>query len=947
MSSNTIVIRGARQHNLKQIDLDLPRHRYIVITGLSGSGKSTLAFDTLYAEGQRRYVESLSTYARQFLERMEKPEVDLIEGLSPAIAIEQKSASHNPRSTVGTVTEIYDYLRLLYARVGRAHCHQCGTPIVAQALDQLIADVLGWPQGTRMILYAPVVYQQTGTHADLFKRMRKDGFARVRIDGATHLLEEAPPLVAKQPHDIDVVIDRLVVKDTIRNRLADSLELSLALSGGRVVIELLANDHRTIAKRLQHSETPECANCGIQTPKLGPASFSFNSPHGACPHCDGLGVTSELDPELLVPNRQLTLREGAIDIWAHRSSVAFINFLDAFTSHYKTDIFTPYHLLPEAFREALLNGSADVEIPFYIDKAQGRQIQPRPYEGLIPQLRRRYQETDSAHVREEIQRYMAHRPCPLCQGSRLRPESRAVKLGDLSIQEMTAFPISTLLVTLDELSLTGKSATIAARILKEIVARLNFLLDVGLGYLTLDRAAHTLSGGESQRIRLATQIGSKLTGVLYVLDEPSIGLHQKDNQRLLRTLIAMRDLGNTVLVVEHDEEAIRQADYVVDMGPGAGIKGGQVVFAGHPQALLEDPNSLTGLYLSGRREIARPLKRREGNGTHLSIHGARVHNLKDIDVELPLGCMVVFTGVSGSGKSSLVIETLYKGIRQRLHGTRERAGAVERIDGWERIDKVIHIDQAPIGRTPRSNAGTYTGLFNFIRDIFSRTPEARMRGYKPGRFSFNTKGGRCEACAGDGIVKIEMHFLPDIYVPCDVCSGKRYNRETLEIRYKGKNIVDVLDMTVNQALSFFERIANIRVKLQTLVDVGLGYIRLGQPATTLSGGEAQRIKLAKELSRKGTGRTLYVLDEPTTGLHMEDVNQLLQVLQRLVEAGNTVIVIEHHLDVIKSADHVIDLGPEGGDGGGEIVAQGPPEAIAAAPNSHTGRFLKKYLPAGM
>lgn len=943
MSSDTIVIRGASQHNLKHIDLDLPRHRYIVITGLSGSGKSTLAFDTLYAEGQRRYVESLSTYARQFLERMEKPEVDLIEGLSPAIAIEQKSASHNPRSTVGTVTEIYDYLRLLYARVGSAHCHQCGAPIVAQALDQIIADVLDHPQGTRMILYAPVIGHQAGTHKELLQRMRKDGFARVRIDGDTHLLEEAPPLAPAQPHDIDVVIDRLVVKASIRNRLADSLELALALAGGRVVIELLSPDHETIAERLLYSETPECAACGVQTPSLGPASFSFNSPHGACPHCDGLGVTSELDPELLVPNRQLTLREGAIDIWAHRSSVAFINFLDAFTRHYKTDIFTPYDELPQAFRQALLYGSGEVEIPFYSDKTQGRQIQARPYEGLIPQLQRRYQETDSMHVREEIQRYMAHRPCPQCLGSRLRPESRSVKLGDLSIQEMTAFPVSKLLVYFDTLTLTGKAATIAESVLKEIVARLNFLLDVGLGYLTLDRAAHTLSGGESQRIRLATQIGSKLTGVLYVLDEPSIGLHQKDNQRLLRTLIAMRDLGNTVLVVEHDEEAIRQADYVVDMGPGAGMKGGEVVFAGHPLALLKDTASLTGQYLSGRRAIPLPGRRREGNGKHLSIRGAQVHNLKDIDVDIPLGCMVIFTGVSGSGKSSLVIETLYKGIRQRLHGARERAGAVQSIDGWEQIDKVIHIDQAPIGRTPRSNPGTYTGLFNFIREVFSRTPEARIRGYKAGRFSFNTKGGRCEACAGDGIIKIEMHFLPDIYVPCDVCSGKRYNRETLEIRFKGKNIAEVLDMTVNQALYFFQRIANIRIKLQTLVDVGLGYIRLGQAATTLSGGEAQRIKLAKELSRKSTGRTLYVLDEPTTGLHMEDVNQLLQVLQRLVDAGNTVIIIEHHLEVIKTADHVIDLGPEGGDGGGEIIAQGPPEAIVAEPRSHTGRYLKAVL----
>jgi excinuclease ABC subunit A len=943
MNSNTIVIRGARQHNLKHINLDLPGQKFIVVTGLSGSGKSTLAFDTLYAEGQRRYVESLSTYARQFLERMEKPEVDLIEGLSPAIAIEQKSASHNPRSTVGTVTEIYDYLRLLYARVGTPHCHRCGAPIVVKALDQILAEVLDHPQGTRLILYAPVVNSQVGSHTDLLRRMRKDGFARVRINGETHLLEDVPPLSEAQAHDIEVVIDRLVVKPSIRNRLADSLELALALADGRVAIELLPGDKRSVAERLFYSETPECTDCGIPTARLGPASFSFNSPHGACPHCDGLGITSDLDPDLLVPNQGLTLREGAVDIWAHRNSVSFTNFLDAFTQHYKTDIFTPFKNLPQAFKQALLYGTGEVQVPFFTDKDQGRQIRPRPYEGLIPQLQRRYQETDSVHVRDEIRRYMAQRPCPRCDGSRLRPESRAVTIGNLSIHEMTAYSATDALTRIEALPLEGKAITIAARIIKEIAARLQFLIDVGLGYLTLDRAAQTLSGGESQRIRLATQIGSKLTGVLYVLDEPSIGLHQRDNHRLLRTLKAMRDLGNTVLVVEHDEEAIREADYVVDMGPGAGLKGGEVVFAGHPRNLLEARDSLTGQYLSGRRVIPLPGRRREGNGKYLAVHGARVHNLKHIDVSLPLGCMVVVTGVSGSGKSSLVIETLYKGIQQRLHGSRKSAGAVDSIEGWEQIDKIIHIDQAPIGRTPRSNAGTYTGLFNHIREVFSRTPEARMRGYKPGRFSFNTKGGRCEACTGDGIVKIEMHFLPDIYVPCDVCGGKRYNRETLEIRYKGKNIAEVLDMTVNQALVFFKRIVNIRTKLETLVDVGLGYIRLGQAATTLSGGEAQRVKLAKELSRRSTGRTLYVMDEPTTGLHMEDVNQLLQVLNRLVDAGNSIIIIEHHLEVIKTADHLIDLGPEGGDGGGEVIAQGPPEAIAVDPRSYTGHYLKKVL----
>ncbi|MDJ0782476.1 MAG: excinuclease ABC subunit UvrA [Desulfosarcinaceae bacterium] len=943
MSSKRIVIRGARQHNLKQINLDLPKHRLIVITGLSGSGKSSLAFDTLYAEGQRRYVESLSVYARQFLERMQKPDVDHIDGLSPAIAIEQKSASHNPRSTVGTVTEIYDYLRLLYARVGAAHCHRCGAPIVAQAQDQILSEVMGQPEGTRLILYAPVVSAEMGKHRELLRRMRKDGFARVRIDGETHLLEAAPALSQDQRHDIDVVIDRLIVKANIRNRLADSLELALALANGRAVIEFLAAGRSAVAKQLHFSETPECTQCGIQSTSLEPANFSFNSPHGACPHCDGLGTTSEIDPGLLVPNQRLSLREGAVDIWSHRNSVAFMNFLEAFTRHYKTDIFTPFEQLPDAFKTALMNGSGAVQIPFFTEKEQGRHIQPRPYEGLIPQLQRRYQETDSPHVREEIRRYMAHSPCRHCQGSRLRPESRSVRVGGISIQAMTSFTAAEALAFVKALGLEGKAAAISERILREIIARLSFLLDVGLGYLSLDRPAHTLSGGESQRIRLATQIGSKLTGVLYVLDEPSIGLHQKDNQRLLRTLTSMRDLGNTVLVVEHDEEAIRQADYVVDMGPGAGMQGGEVVFAGDPAALLEDPHSLTGKYLSGRKRISRPKVRREGNGKQLSIRGARLHNLKQIDVDLPLGCMIVVSGVSGSGKSSLIIETLYKGIRQRLHGARERAGVVDRLDGWQQIDKVIHIDQGPIGRTPRSNAGTYTGLFSFIREIFSRTPEARMRGYKPGRFSFNTKGGRCEACAGDGIVKIEMHFLPDVYVPCDVCKGKRYNRETLEIRYKGKNIADVLDMTVDQALAFFRRLANIRTKLETLADVGLGYIHLGQAATTLSGGEAQRIKLAKELSRKSTGNTLYVLDEPTTGLHLEDVSQLLHVLNRLVDAGNSVIIIEHHLEVIKCADHVIDLGPEGGEGGGKIVAQGPPEAIAAAPRSHTGRFLGKLL----
>ncbi len=937
MAKDQIIIRGARQHNLKNVDVAVPRNRLVVITGLSGSGKSTLAFDTLYAEGQRRYVESLSTYARQFLERMEKPDVDTIEGLSPAIAIEQKTAGHNPRSTVGTVTEIYDYLRLLFARVGIPHCYRCQRPITSQSIDQIVDQVLSLPRGTRILILAPVVSRQKGSHERLFKRLIKEGFARVRVDGALYDIEEVPPLAKNVKHDIQVVVDRLQIKETLNSRLADSLELALAQSGGVVIVDVIGKE------AILFSEKAACLHCGISYPEMTPASFSFNSPQGACPNCDGLGTITEFDPNLIIPNPDLSLREGAVAPWANRNSVYFAEFLDSLTRHFGVDIYTPFKELPESFKEVLLFGSGDETIPFHFERNNRRYTYQKPFEGIIPNLQRRFLETDSHQMREEIQQYMNFQACPQCQGTRLKPESRSVRLGGKTISEVTALSVLNAKAFFLELSLSGKRRLIAQRILKEIGDRLGFLESVGLGYLTLDRSANTLSGGESQRIRLATQIGSKLTGVLYVLDEPSIGLHQKDNRRLLETLKTMRDLGNTVLVVEHDEETIRQADHVIDMGPGAGLHGGQVVFSGTPQSLAKDPNSLTGQYLSGVKKIEVPPSRRKGHGTHLVIQGATENNLNHLTVAFPLGCLICVTGVSGSGKSTLVLETLHRVLSQRLYRARIRAGACEGIQGIEHVDKVIHIDQSPIGRTPRSNPGTYTGVFTFIRELFSKVPDSRARGYRPGRFSFNVKGGRCEACAGDGIIKIEMHFLPDIYVPCDVCRGKRYNRETLEIRYKGKNIADVLEMTVNQALGFFKNIAAIRSKLQTLVDVGLGYIHLGQPATTLSGGEAQRVKLARELSKRGTGKTVYFLDEPTTGLHMDDIRKLLDVLNRLVEAGNTVIVIEHNLDVIKTADHIIDLGPEGGDAGGRVVGCGTPEHIAALPHSYTGQFLKKVL----
>ncbi len=942
MGADWIVIKGARQHNLKNVDLQLPRNRFIVITGLSGSGKSTLAFDTLYAEGQRRYVESLSTYARQFLERMEKPDVDLIEGLSPAIAIEQKTASHNPRSTVGTVTEIYDYLRLLFARVGTAHCYQCGRPITFQSLDQIVDGVMGLGEGSRVMLLAPLVLDQKGTHERLLARLKKDGFARVKVDGRIAEIDSVPKLAKTRKHSLDVVVDRLVVKEGIKNRLADSIELAVSLSGGVVSVDVV-DRAGNVLDALHFSEKAACMHCGISYPELTPASFSFNSPQGACPKCDGLGVTREFDPNLVVPDSELSLREGAVRPWANRSSVQFAEFLDALTAYYQVDIYTPYKDLPEHFKQVLLYGSGDTEIPFYVYRKNRRVNFTRPFEGVIPNLERRYVETDSHLAREDIKQYMNFRPCPECGGARLNPVSRSVKIQGLSIAAITAFSVEKAHDFFEQSVFSGQKGVIAERILREINDRLLFLKNVGLSYLSLDRSATTLSGGESQRIRLATQIGSKLTGVMYVLDEPSIGLHQRDNHRLLDTLKQMRDLGNSVLVVEHDEETIQAADYVVDMGPGAGRKGGEVVFSGSPEALLQSENSLTGQYISGRRQIRIPERRRPATDQQLIVRGAAANNLKKIDVAFPLQCFTCVTGVSGSGKSTLVLETLYRVLAQRFYHSGTPAGRYEAIEGLEHVDKVINIDQSPIGRTPRSNPGTYTGLFTFIREIFSKTPDARMRGYKPGRFSFNVKGGRCEACGGDGIIKIEMHFLPDIFVTCDVCQGRRYNRETLEIRYKGKNIAEVLEMTVNQALEFFASIGSIREKLQTLADVGLGYIHIGQPATTLSGGEAQRVKLARELSKRETGRTVYILDEPTTGLHMDDINKLLRVLNRLVASGNTVIVIEHNLDVIKYADYIVDLGPEGGEHGGEIVACGTPESVAAVEMSHTGRFLKRIL----
>jgi excinuclease ABC subunit A len=932
MQQKEIIIRGAREHNLKNIDVSIPRNKLVVITGLSGSGKSSLAFDTIYAEGQRRYVESLSAYARQFLEQMDKPDVDSIDGLSPAISIEQKTTSHNPRSTVGTVTEIYDYLRVLFARVGRPQCHRCGREISAQTVQQMVDLVMAWPAEVKIQIFAPIVRGRKGEYRKDLLQLRKNGYTRVRVNGKLRELSEEISLDKKRKHTIEVLIDRLVVKEGIQNRLADSIETALRLSEG---IVMLSRD----GEETFFSEKLACVECGISLPELTPRVFSFNSPHGACPACGGLGSTMDLDPDLIIPDKSLSLRDGAIKPWEKRFSVYYYQMMESVGKHYGFDLRTPFRDLKTEFQRVLLYGSGSDEIIFHYDSDGRRHSYRRAFEGVIGNLQRRFRETDSSYIREDIARYMGTHPCRTCKGDRLKPESLAVKIGGKSIAETTRFSIKEAARFFSGLELTDRESIIAQRILKEIRERLGFLVNVGLDYLTLDRAAGTLSGGEGQRIRLATQIGSSLTGVLYILDEPSIGLHQRDNRRLLDTLVRLRDLGNTVLVVEHDEETILTSDHVIDMGPGAGIHGGEIVAEGSPKEIMANQKSLTGKYL--RKDVVISLPRRHRTPERfLKIIGARENNLKRIDVEIPLGLLTCITGVSGSGKSTLVLEVLYKNLAQRFYRATDRPGACDQIKGLEHLDKVIHIDQSPIGRTPRSNPATYTGLFTFVRDLFTQLPESRMRGYKAGRYSFNVKGGRCEACQGDGVIKIEMHFLPDVYVTCEVCKGRRYNRETLEIAYKGKNISEILDMTVDQASDFFSAIPYIRSKLETLRDVGLGYIHLGQSATTLSGGEAQRIKLSRELSKRATGQTLYILDEPTTGLHFADIQKLLDVLNRLVDTGNSVVVIEHNLDVIKNSDWIIDLGPEGGDMGGRIVATGTPEQIAQTASSHTGHYLK-------
>jgi len=939
MTTDYIKIRGARQHNLKNISLDIPRNKLVVITGLSGSGKSSLAFDTIYAEGQRRYVESLSAYARQFLEQMDKPDVDAIEGLSPAISIEQRTASGNPRSTVGTVTEIYDYLRLLFARIGKPHCPQCGREISPQTTPDIIDQIMALPEGSRIQILAPLVESKKGEHAQLLQKLRKDGFTRAKIDGETMLLEENIPLEKSKKHTISVIVDRLVVNRAIRRRLTDSMELTLSLSEGQALIDLPGE------RELFFSQKAACKNCSISIPELTPQMFSFNNPQGACPECSGLGTKRYFDPDLIVPNPDLSLREGALAPWATRHSLYYQQMLDAICQHYRVDVYTPYKNLPKKVQEVFLYGSGEESIKFYFERDDRRHYYKRPFEGVIPSLERRYRETESYVIREEIEKFLSLQACPSCKGARLMPVPLAVTLHGLSVHGVTALSIERTYDFFQDLRLNPKEAAIAERILKEIRERLWFLRSVGLDYLSLDRPASTLSGGEDQRIRLATQIGSGLAGVLYVLDEPSIGLHQRDNLRLLQNLRRLRDLGNTVLVVEHDAETIRSSDYVIDMGPGAGVNGGEIVFQGTPSQLLRSETSLTGKYLSGGQTIPLPKFRRASNGSTLLIEGAAHNNLKDIRVEIPLGTFTCVTGVSGSGKSSLINEILFPALAQKLYHFKGKVGKVKALDGIHHIDKVIRIDQSPIGRTPRSNPATYTGVFNIIRDLFAMLPDARVRGYKPGRFSFNVKGGRCEACNGDGIIKIEMHFLPDVYVTCDACQGLRFNRDTLEVKYRGYHIADILGLTVLQAHTFFEHVPNIRVKLKTLIDVGLGYITLGQSAVTLSGGEAQRVKLSRELSKRDTGRTLYLLDEPTTGLHFADIQKLLEVLNHLVELNNTVVVIEHNLDVIKTADYIIDLGPEGGDRGGYLVGAGTPEEIAQMKDSHTGQFLSKVLTA--
>ena len=937
---DALVIKGAREHNLKNVDITLPRDQLIVFTGLSGSGKSSLAFDTIYAEGQRRYVESLSSYARQFLGQMEKPDVDIIEGLSPAISIDQKSTSNNPRSTVGTVTEIHDYLRLLYARIGIPHCPKCGRRIERQSIDQVVDQVMALGEGTRVHIIAPAVRGRKGEHAKLLESIRKEGYGRVRVDGTVYDIGDVPPLDKKFKHTIDVVVDRLVIRPGAVGRLNDSLETAFAFGGGLAKVDVIGKEE------LLFSQNYACPDCGVSLEELTPRMFSFNNPFGACPTCSGLGAMMKIDPALVVPNESLSLAEGAISVsgWqsANRESIAGMYF-SALAEKYGFSMDTPFAELPKAAKHAILYGTGKERLHIEYKKEFGSGTFDSPFEGICNNLERRYRETQSEGMKQEYEAYMSNIPCPDCGGKRLKPESLAVTVGGKSIAEVSDMTVLEAREFLNSLSLTEQQRMIGEQIFREINARLGFLVDVGLDYLTLSRAAATLSGGEAQRIRLATQIGSGLVGVLYILDEPSIGLHQRDNARLLSTLQGMRDLGNTLIVVEHDEDTIRAADYIVDIGPGAGEHGGRVVAEGTLQQIMGTPESITGQFLTGVQRIEVPKTRRDCGGKYLRVRGARANNLKNIDVDIPLGVFTCVTGVSGSGKSSLVNEIVKKTLLRELNGARTRSGDHDAILGVEQLDKIIDIDQSPIGRTPRSNPATYTGLFDLIREVYAQTPDARMRGYGNGRFSFNVKGGRCEACRGDGIIKIEMHFLPDIYVPCEVCHGKRYNRETLEVRYKGKTIADVLDMTVEEALSFFAPLPRLAKKLQTLYDVGLGYVRLGQPSTTLSGGEAQRVKLATELSRKDTGRTLYVLDEPTTGLHVADVKRLLEILQRLCENGSSVVVIEHNLDVIKTADYIIDLGPEGGNRGGTVVATGTPEEVAAVPGSYTGQYLKPIL----
>ena len=939
--NDKIVIRGARENNLKGVDLTIPRDKLVVFTGLSGSGKSSLAFDTIYAEGQRRYVESLSSYARQFLGQMDKPDVDSIDGLSPAISIDQKTTSKNPRSTVGTVTEIYDYLRLLWARVGTPHCPKCGKEISCQTIDQIVDRIEALGEGTRFIVLSPVIRGKKGEHVKVFEDARKGGFARVRVDGILYDLTEEIKLEKNKKHNIELVVDRLVLKEGLRRRLTDSIETACSHSGGLVVIEL-----PTTKEELSFSQNYACEDCGISLTELEPRMFSFNNPSGACPSCTGLGFQLVADPDMVIPDKSKSIMEGAIQVsgWQNaRTDSVFRMYFEALAKKYHFDLNMPFEKLPEEAKNVILYGTKGEKLRMTYNRGNGMGVLEQPFEGIMNNISRRYRETQSDAARKELEECMSSAPCPQCGGDRLSDIARAVTVGGIGIMDFCRMSVAKELEFMENLHLEGNMATVAAQIVREIVSRLKFLTDVGLSYLTLSRAAGTLSGGESQRIRLATQIGSSLMGVLYILDEPSIGLHQRDNDKLLGTLQHLRDIGNTLIVVEHDEDTMRAADFIVDVGPGAGSRGGEIVVAGTMEEIIANPRSVTGQYLSGVKKIPVPSSRRTGNGKFLTVSGAAENNLKDVDVSIPLGTLTCVTGVSGSGKSSLVNEVLNKTLLAKLNHARTRAGACKCVCGMEHLDKVIDIDQSPIGRTPRSNPATYTGLFNDIRDLFASTNDAKIRGYGPGRFSFNVKGGRCEACAGDGLVKIEMHFLADVYVPCEVCRGARYNRETLEVQYKGKNISQVLDMTAEEAVDFFENLPKIRRKAQTMVEVGLGYVKLGQSSTTLSGGEAQRVKLATELARTSTGKTIYILDEPTTGLHAADVHKLIEVLQQLVDAGNTVLVIEHNLDVIKTADHIIDLGPEGGDGGGYVVASGTPEAVAAVPESYTGQYLKNYL----